>query len=461
MAVLERRIPRQKRAIMDRRSFLKQSTLLSVGGLVIPSAFLSACKKDALFSGINYSGKVLIIGAGAAGLYAAHILKLNGVDFQVLEAASTYGGRLGKLSGFADFPIDLGAQWLHGKNNIMGDLVQDTGTSISLDDSEEKYWFNNQIVSALPDDIGALFLREYDLPDVSFRDFAIQEGFGIEYADIVESIAGDSGAAASRISAYWKIKEEEDWNSGDKDYKFTETYFDLVDKEIAAQVKDNILLNTVVSKIDYTNDVIVITDSNNNTYTADKVIITVPITILQSTDIQFIPALPSVKTAAFSKIGMDAGMKVYLKFSSSFYDQNVWGGKLCGAYIDERVGKTGSDNVLMAFVMGQQAEYLTSLGSDSAITTALLQELDIMYGGQATAGFLASHIQNYTTNPFIRGAYSYSTIGIGDARETAAEPLDQKLFFAGEAMNTNGHHQTVFGAAETGYREVVNIRDSL
>ena len=107
--------------------------------------------------------------------------------------------------------------------------------------------------------------------------------------------------------------------------------------------------------------------------------------------------------------------------------------------------------------MGEQAEYLTSLGSDAAITSALIQELDIMYNGQASASFIASHVQNWTTNPFVKGAYSYSTIGMGDARKIASESLSEKLYFAGEAMNTNGHHQTVHGAVETGYREVINI----
>lgn len=113
--------------------------------------------------------------------------------------------------------------------------------------------------------------------------------------------------------------------------------------------------------------------------------------------------------------------------------------------------------MLLAFIMGEQAEYLTSLGSDVAITNALLQELDTMYNGQATASFIASHVQNWTTNPFIKGAYSYSTVGMGDARKVAAEPINEKLYFAGEAMNTTGHHQTVHGAVETGYREVINI----
>ncbi len=446
---------------MNRLKFIKYSSILSIGGMLIPSAFLSACRKESILDDTSFTGKVIIIGAGAAGLYAGYILKSKGIDFQILEASDTYGGRLGKVEGFADYPLDLGAQWLHGQNNIIGDLIHQTNTKITLDDSDEKFWFNNQLVNTLPKDINALFTREENVPDISFKDFAIQEGFGSEYANIVENIAGDSGAAASRISAYWKITEEENWISGDEDFKFQETYFDFFDKHIVTSIREHISLNTIVNTIDYSKDKIEITDSNNLKYTADKVIIAVPITILKSSDITFTPALATSKTTAFSKIGMDAGMKVFLKFSTNFYDENIIGGSICAAYADEKIGKTGNSNVLLAFIMGDQAAHLTSLGSDSAITNALLQELDEMYDGQATASFISSYVQNWTTKPFIRGAYSYSTVGMGDARIIAAESIDKKIYFAGEAMNLNGHHQTVFGAAETGYREVMNLLNDL
>lgn len=440
---------------MNRRDFLKQSSLLTIGGILLPSTLLTTCRKETLFEDVTYDGKVIIIGAGAAGLYAAYILKSKGIDFQILEASSTYGGRLGKLTGFANFPIDTGAQWLHGENSILGDLIKSSKTKITRDDSETKFWFNNQLIDALPQNTN-IFEGE-ELPDISYEAYALQNGLGNEYKYIIENIAGDQGAAASHLSVYGNNKDEENWSAGDDDFKFEETFFDLIDKEIASQVKDQILINTIITKIDYSQSEIKLTDSNNNTFNANKVIVTVPISILKSGDIQFIPALPIEKTTAFSKIGMDAGMKVFLKFSNRFFDQNIIGGEICAAYADDSIGKTQNDHILLAFIMGNQAEYLTSLGSDVAITAALLQELDLMYNGQATASFIASHVENWTTNPFVKGAYSYSTIGMGDARKTASQALSEKLYFAGEAMNTNGHHQTVHGAVETGYREVMNI----
>lgn len=444
---------------MNRKTFIGKS-ILTYLGLVLGPNLLSSCRKETLFPDSDFSGRVIIIGAGAAGLYAGYILKSMGIDFKIIEASSKSGGRLGKKSDFADYPIDLGAQWLHGRNSILGDLSKSTGTKITKDDSDLVYWFNNQITSSIPKDVEDIVSSDSDLPDISFLEYAQQQGLGNEYKYLVEQIAGDSGADSTDISIKWNAVEEKEGNSGDTDFKFEESFFDLIDKNITEEIKSSILLNTPISKINYSGEGIIATDNLGNSYQGDKVIITVPITILQDEDIIFEPALPQTKIDAFNKIGMGAGMKVFLKFNSKFYDENIAGGEICAAYADELNGKNGTDNILLAFVMGGQAEHLTSLGNDSAITNALLAELDTMYAGQATVSFIDSHVENWTTNQFIKGAYSYSKVGIGNARSIAAQSIEKKLFFAGEAMNLNGHHQTVHGAIETGYREVINILKS-
>jgi hypothetical protein len=240
---------------MNRRKFIKHSTFFSLGGLLIPSGLLSSCRKETLFEDINYDGKVIVIGAGAAGLYAGYILKSKGIDFTILEASSVYGGRMGQLNGFADYSIDTGAQWMHGRNSIIADLVKTKNINTTVDESGLSYWFNNQVVSTLPKDP---FIFEKDnLPDISFKDYAHQQGFGAEYHKIIEAIAGDQGASASTLSSYWNSKDEENWVSGDEDFKFSETYFDVIEKYIAQEVKSNIILNTQITSLDYRGEKIV------------------------------------------------------------------------------------------------------------------------------------------------------------------------------------------------------------
>ncbi len=399
---------------------------------------------------------VVILGAGAAGLYAGHLLDQAGLAFRILEASDRVGGRLGKLEGFADYPLDLGAEWLHGKKSLVGSLVKRSKTDISKDKSKVRYWFGGKLVKKLPVDAWELFEQE-DLPDLSYRDYGEQQGLYPAYEHIIEGIAGDFGAAADQISAYAKIWEERHWSSGNKDYKFARTYFDLIYEQWALPILGHIQPNTAVTQIDYQKHEIRLKDSAGHSYLADKVILTVPLPILQDGDIEFIPPLPSEKVKAFKQIGMGPGLKVFLKFASTFYYPNTFGGSVCAAYASEQTGKPGKDSVLLAFVMGKQAAVLSSLGSDQAIVEALLAELDQMYGGQASQTFLDARVINWGSHPYIRGAYSFSTVGIGKARTVAALPVENRLFFAGEAMNLRGHHQTVHGAAETGEMAVSQI----
>lgn len=439
---------------MNRRDFLIQTGIASLGtGLLSSEIFDQLSVKTKRNESMDE--KVLIIGAGVAGLYAASILKSQEVDVQILEASDRYGGRLAKLSGFADYSLDLGAQWLHGRNNLLGQLIKKSSTKIVKDSMSPHYWFNNQLLTKLPRSIEIFHGQQ--LPDVSFAAFARMKGYGPAYANIVEGIAGDYGAAADRLSVFYTNKEFENWTSGAQDYRFRETFFDFIDQEIASKVKDNIMFNAPVASIDYAGKDIRVMTKDHQVFDAQKVIITVPITILQSEDIQFYPPLPQEKKAAFQKIGMDAGMKVFLKFSKKFYGQYILGGKISAAYIDDSVAKNTQEHVLFAFVMGKQAEYLTSLGTDDAIVKELLADLDSMYQGQASASLIQAHVQNWSTQPYIKGAYSYSTVGMGNARNVAASPIENRLFFAGEAMNTNGHHQSVHGAAETGLQAATAI----
>ncbi|MFT4601988.1 MAG: monoamine oxidase [Arenicella sp.] len=441
---------------MERRKFIKNSSLFVAGAAVGPAFLNYACAKEPILPESSFNGKIIIIGAGAAGMYAAYHLQKGGHDFQIIEAAAETGGRLGKIEGFADYPLDKGAQWLHGKKSVAGDLAKLKDVVFNKDKSDARFWFNNEIIKDLPNDPTAV-LYDVNAPDVSFEQYSNDKGFGEEYKYIIEGLAGDSGADAGNLSVKWNSREEEEWSSGNSDYKFEKTFYDLLGDHILPSIQSKIKLNAIVSDIDYQSDQITVTDTIGGTYVCDKVIVTVPLPILQDGDITFSPALSTEKTEAFSKIGMDAGMKVFLKFSSKFYDGNIAGGALCAAYADESEGKNGNDNVLLAFVMGEQAQVLTDLGSDEAIASALLVELDLMYDGQASSNFTEAHIEDWTSNPFVRGAYSYSKVGIGDARSKAASSVQDKIFFAGECMNLNGHHQTVHGAMESGFNAVSKI----
>ena len=120
---------------MERREFLARCAAFA--GSVPFFAFLQGCAKSTggLYDNfeVNFSGKVLVIGAGAAGLAAGYILDRYGVDFEILEAGPEIGGRTKRLDGFADFPIDLGAEWIHTDPSILAELIDDTSVDASIE----------------------------------------------------------------------------------------------------------------------------------------------------------------------------------------------------------------------------------------------------------------------------------------------------------------------------------------
>ena len=89
--------------------------------------------QTALDKTYQYNGEVIIIGAGSSGLAAARILEQNDIQYTVLEATNQYGGRLQEDVEFADFPIDLGFEWIHNNKEILDVLSGEEGTAISLD----------------------------------------------------------------------------------------------------------------------------------------------------------------------------------------------------------------------------------------------------------------------------------------------------------------------------------------
>jgi lysine-specific histone demethylase 1B len=429
---------------MRRRTFMHHSGMTLLAGTWLPGALMACTRRDSP----TYPGEVLIIGAGAAGLFAGYTLHQRGVKFHILEAAPVHGGRLGKITHFADFPLDSGAQWLHGLNSLIGKWVRKTNTPVTAHADDISFWHEGVWKKQLPQNVDIFEGR--NLPDVSYLAYAAQRGLDTSYTHVVQALAAEYGADAADLSVYYTQVDEEQWTADETDYKFRDTYFDLIDRYVAAPVASHITTGVQVVHISHGEGGITATDAEGRSYSADKAIITVPITVLRSGSVVFDPPLPASKTAAWQRIGMGPGMKVFLRFSEPFYHPMALGGATCAVYIDEKVGKQGHHHVLLAFVMGGQAAALSALGSGDAIAAALLAELDAMYGGAATPRFLGAHVCDWSREPHIGGAYSYARVGMGKARVEAAAPIGRHLYFAGEATHHRGHPATVHGAAETG-----------
>ncbi|MEL6180236.1 MAG: NAD(P)-binding protein [Myxococcota bacterium] len=120
---------------MHRRTFLKQCAAWAA---LAPMASVWGCyggHRPGRYDDfeVNFRGSVLVIGAGSAGLGAGYLLSRYGIDYQVLEASSRFGGRVMRADGFADFPLDLGAEWIHDDPSILAALVDNPNIGGSIE----------------------------------------------------------------------------------------------------------------------------------------------------------------------------------------------------------------------------------------------------------------------------------------------------------------------------------------
>lgn len=449
---------------MKRNDFLKRVIVTSTSVYLLPS-LLSACgEEDNKATTVDWDGKVIIIGAGAAGLQAAQTLRKAGVKFiDIFEASDKWGGRIRALSSFADFPIELGAEEIHGENTRLKAIFDNQGRQLidSEATGEDYYFYNNSLQTGTALENNSDFERstdfidgiaDYSGPDVSIEQLVNAGGFNDDLKAFINAqIGNEYGTDNSKLGADSLAVLDNLWTAGDKNFMIKgASMYEVLAQEFSEEL-GFIKYNKVVNSINYSGNIVEVSTADGNTYTANKVIIAVPLSILKSNTINFSPILPVAKQEAIDKIGFGKGMKIIMKFSQRFWAEDtgsIFGKGFVPEFWATGAGR-GTNNILTAFIMGEKAEYLSSLGN-SAYQQVLMQ-LDAMYGNNiATNSYLSHYKMDWIKEPFIQGSYSFPAPNSKNSFLQLSLPIDNKLYFAGEATNYTGHNATVHGAIESG-----------
>lgn len=350
-------------------------------------AFDQYPKQTALDKTYSYEGKVIIIGAGASGLAAAKILERNNIDYQIIEATERYGGRLKENIDLADFPIDIGAEWIHNLPPILNRLKGKEGDQVD----EE--------------------LIAYHLEDSYSWD-------GENYKAISQS----------ENNALFEFMPE---------YKFkNSTWYRFIDENFAKEVKHKIKFNSPVTDINYSGDKVQVKTKNGEMYTADKILVTVSIGVLKSNNINFVPDLNKKKKDAIASIQFLPGFKLLMKFSEKFYPDAVNCQVQTGekGYYDIAFKKDAQDNILGLLAVGSAAETYYQLGSEQEIISSVLKELDQIFDGKASETYSGEYIlENWGQHEFTLGTWVEAFRNKKSIVKTLNQPLDKKVYFAGEA----------------------------
>ncbi len=412
------------------------------------------------------STEVVIIGAGAAGLAAARRLHDRGIDFLLLEARDRAGGRAYTVSSpHGPYPIELGAEFIHGAARSTRALMREIGEEAVPSSGESFRWFRGHLEPS-PDrwDAAERVLRRVDVagPDQSvaaFLDTIPGDELSAEQrADVCALVEGFDAAIIEDAGIIGIAKE---WRSGvnDTSHRPLHGYAPMM-QHLASIAGERLLLQTEVRRIDWSTHSLTIEANRAGTplrINAKRAIVTLPIGVLRARADLFAPVLPSDKRAAIEAIAMGPVIKVALEFRDAFWTK-IDGGRYHKAgffqapdcpmrtlwtRIPDRspvlIGWTGGGAVLRLRQSGLDP---TQAGLDAV--AVLFPSVDLR------AELLESYLHDWDTDPFALGAYSYLRVGGGDARARLAAPIDDTLFFAGEAASSDDAG-TVAGAFDSGY----------
>ncbi|HEV8515912.1 MAG TPA: NAD(P)/FAD-dependent oxidoreductase [Cyclobacteriaceae bacterium] len=492
---------------MKRRKALQQISTGLTASLLAPQLF-SSCKKEDAGPKVKFDGTIAIIGAGAAGLYAADILNAQGLDVFILEARNNLGGRIRSFStsdsqannstdafiydyrypSIADFPIELGGDLVMGSDSSWGKIISILGLpTIDLGTANHQYildnipkptadWQGDADFNAVQSFVSGL--KSYNGPDVSIKSAA---NVSSRAQALLNAQAGNFyGSTADRISALGLANELKLQTHDSKILTVKSNPWQDVLLSRFNQIVKKVQLNTPVSSIDYSGETITIKDKSGKQYTANKVIVTVPLSILQNNGIAFSPSLPSTNIGAMHKFGMSSCIRLVIDFKKNFWGETsglIWGGSIAPQYFNSGFNRSQFNSTMVVTICGQAAELLSTFGA-SMINPALA-EIDGLYNGQGSKWVRRkivndasgvphetdpiTFIYDWSKDPYIKGGYSYPLVGAGhqDRINLGTAIPGGKIFFAGEATDVNGDAGTVSGALQSAERVAQELIKSI
>lgn len=457
----------------SRRQFLSKAvkTGLFLSAASMMSFHLAACTDEdetdgpvALPSDYNdmpklsgYTGKVAIIGAGMSGLYAASLLEKAGVDFTIYEATGILGGRIKTMTDWGH-PIELGAEEVHGgQNNRWFELLKNQGYTPTKNDGGTDYvLLGNQALSeeqalAADEDLRKLTqwvsnLDDYAGAEQSVASWLQSKGVPARLLAIAEQkLANEDGTSNTLLSALGQSKKNRAWLFGDDNYAVTGPGYSQILTEIFSRVTGRIVYNAPVQEIDYSGPRVTLKLQGKPDAQADFVLVTTSLGVLKSGMISFTPALPAAHQSAIQKIGFGRGSKVIVRFP-----QDIWEGDAGSIVGGTRTAceywtHANQPGVLTAFAMG---DYSGKYNSVTESIQGVIDDLAPFWSGEPRPESSGVRIQDWDTEPYVKGSYSFAALGEGNARADLSAVIDNKLAFAGEALAPYGAFGTVQGAIE-------------
>jgi len=411
---------------------------------------------------------VVVVGAGAAGLMAAWELVQTGKHTAVVEARDYVGGRIHTIQDDKfELPVELGAEFVHGDLELTKLLLQKA--KVETYDVRGEIWQNEDESLDEQSD----FIEDYSTlnkkfkevtEDISVADFFETHLQGKEFEELRFSlknyVEGYYAADTNKASTF-SLKEELT-NSDDEQYRVEGGYIKLVDY-LYQQCKEKgveFFVSQPVKEIQWKkNEVCVVTHEHK--FTAKKILVTVPIGVLQSQTIRFSPAIPSTVDAS-KKLGFGPVIKTLLQFDEAFWKNKEFAkgkdlDKLSFIFSKAVIPTWWTYHpkhvaMLTGWSGGPHADKLKNL-SEKEILQKALESLSEIFSVDVTPlqkKLKGWHVANWVNDPYSCGGYSYEVVNGSKIKQTIKKPIEQTIYFAGEGLYDGPEIGTVEGALQNG-----------
>lgn len=440
---------------------------------LLPALSLLACQtpKDPTGPAADPDTRVIVVGAGVAGLTAARVLADAGVDTVVLEARDRIGGRTW-TDTVGGATVDLGAAWLHGvDDNPVAAFADGQGLTYSKDrtrwsvlyDEASDAQLGDAAWTAMDDAFEGFTGDLDDLRDDLGEDATVADGRDRWIDD--QGLSGKDARLATHAIDQWLVEleyaapvdevgltwvwEEEELTGGDH---FPDGGYGGYVDALAEGL--DIALDHPVTAITVTDDSVEV-EAAGETVTGTHVLVTVPVGVLRSGAITFDPPLSDTKTEALSRLDMGNLEKVALSWDEAWWDGSLEfiSADADGAYPEfYDLSDVAGGPVLVGLYGGRFARAVQGTWTDDQIVDGALAVLAEAYNREipTPSDTLVTH---WTTDPYAGGSYTYLPVGASpDDLDALAEPEGDRLLFAGEAT-VSDHYGNVHAAMMSGLRE--------
>ena len=464
----------------------RRRTLL--GGLLAGLAAGCAQMPDAMRTA--QGKRVLVIGAGFAGLSAARALRQSGMNVVVLEARSRPGGRV-LTDRSLGFPIDLGPSWLHGgPRNPLKTLAEGSGIATQVS-NYANFRFTNassgRRLQVAPAELLETAQKFSNAMSSAFLWSALYTSSaatrGLSVADVFEAavrrIEAREGPIDRGVIALqrWVLESNlaapleevgatallDDSGTGvgnevlPPDDRLVTAGMDHLISLLALDL--DIRYGQVVQAIAWRSGAVTI-DTAGAQWQADNVVVTLPIGVLADGSVRFDPPLPASIAEPMSRLRMGLLNKICLSFPYAFWDQRAdfltfYSEPAPLYYAWLNLMRYGGKPALVGFTSGRMARTVETM-SDEALVARVMRRMRAARGNRVPEPE-AVRISHWASDPYARGSYSYPGLGAsGSDRSQLAKPIEDTLFFAGEATHRNDP-ASVHGAWWSGLRAARQI----